>query len=150
MRVDWYRGLRAGAKLGLIIFAVELTLSLLYTEVLLSWYLGYEFHWEGIGATIIYLMGDLIIFLVVCITIGVLFPVVRARLPGDTDKVKALIMFVPIWALYVVVSTLILVSAFGQTFLPYYEIWIVVLVILSIPYGYLMGLLWEREEPTDW
>jgi ABC-type polysaccharide transport system permease subunit len=120
-----------------------------YTEVVLTLFVGYDFYWGGLGNTLIYLIGDLMIFMVVCIAIGVLFPLLRQRLPGETDRVKAMVLFVPTWSVFTVISAFVLVVSFGQSLLPYYELWVLVLILVSIPYGYLLGYLWEREEPTE-
>jgi hypothetical protein len=148
MRVDWYRGLRAGAKLGPIVLVVEIVLSLIYTEMILGWALGVELEWTGLGDSILYLIGDLIIFMVVCIGIGVLFALIRPRLPGDSEPVRAIVLFVPLWSLFTLVTALVLIGSFDRT-LPYYEWWVIVMMLSSIPYGYILGRLWDAEEPTE-
>lgn len=148
-KADWFRGLMAGAKLGPILYAVELGLSLLYTEVYLMRLLGYETRFTGIGNLVLYLVGDLIILMVVTIVIGVLFAMFEERLPGPTVHAKAMALFAPLWALYTVTTALVLAGSFELTF-PGYEAFVLVLVLMSIPYAYLLGFLWEVQGPTDW
>ena len=148
-KVDWFRGLMAGAKLGPVLYAVELGLSLLYTEVYLNRLLGYETRFAGIGDLVLYLVGDLIIVLVITIVIGVLFARFEERLHGPTVHAKAIVLFAPLWSLYTVTTALVLAGSYERPF-PGYEAFVMVLVLMSIPYGYLLGSLWEVQGPTDW
>jgi hypothetical protein len=148
MSVDWYRGLRAGAKLGPVIFMIELGMNLLYTEVILGPHDDYSVGSVGMSQLTLFLIGDLIIFMVLCVAIGVLFAFQRERLPGVDDTTKAIVLFVPAWSLITVVQALIVAGSFDRV-LPYYLPWVLVLCLMSIPYGYLLGRLWDREEPTE-
>jgi hypothetical protein len=148
MTTDWFRGLRAGVRLGPVLFIVELAMTLLYTEVILA-DLGYQFDWGNLGQLSLWLMGDAIVFVVVSIGMGLLYARLEGRLPGEKDPVKAMVIFVPVWALFTIGQALLVTSS-SSLDPPHYRTWVMVLVLLSVPYGYLLGWLWEREEPTDY
>jgi hypothetical protein len=148
MATDWFRGMRAGVKLGPLLFLAELAMSLLYTEAVLA-YLGYDFRWGDLGQLSLWLMGDAIVYIVVAIGMGLLYARLEGWLPGDEDPVKAMALLVPVWVLFTVVQALMVTSA-STLALPYYRQWVLLMVLLSVPYGYALGILWRREEPTEY
>jgi hypothetical protein len=147
MTTDWFRGLRAGVKLGPVLFVVELAMTLLYTEVVLA-YLGYSFSWGNLGQLSLWLVGDAIVFMVIAIGMGLLYARLEGRIPGDSDPARAMVLFVPVWSLFTIAQALLITSTTSME-PPHYRTWVMLLVLLSVPYGYLLGWLWEREEPTD-
>jgi len=149
MRVDWKRGLNAGLGLSPIMFIVDLALVLLYSEVFLRIYGGYTYYWNfpSPSETIIWIMEILITVVIVCTITGVLFAFLKEKLPGQRDQAKGVYLFLPIWSLYIIYVYLV-ESTFMQG-MPLMPAFLMVWIVPSIGYGYLLGYYWDRAELTE-
>ena len=149
MKADWYRGFRAGLKLSLIMYIVNLVIGLFYSEVILRLYGGYFYYWDRAGPyeLAIWLMSDLITVIVICAIIGFLFGLLHERLPGQRNPTSGMVLFVPIWSIYISIEYLLISSHMhGMPFMPAY---LLVWILPAFLYGYYLGHLWDREEPVE-
>ena len=148
MEADWRRGLRTGLKLSLMVFLVNHGLSIIYVEVVLKWYAGYD-DIPDVDSTqvLIWMFTDMVTTIIACVFIGIVFAVLYSILPFQSSPPKGVILYVSLWSLYTILFTIRAEYMFGS--LPFMRGWLLVGLLMAFLYGYLLGVLWDGDRPSE-